>query len=120
MTENTVTLATLDHGMVTITEPEWCRGHQDHVPVHQVDLTHYGREEHLLFHGRPLWTVLLGQGPFSSLAKYQRVGLHVEQGDLSETLDPAGLDQLAAALVEHAAILRHRARELAVLLGGDR
>ncbi|MEV2228408.1 hypothetical protein AB0H69_07485 [Streptomyces phaeochromogenes] len=119
MTEpRTVTLLTLDAGEVTLPEPSWCAGHENHAPVHRVDLTHYGHEQHLNFDGETLWTVLLGQSPFATIPRYRALGLYIEQGGLAATLDPAALDQLAAALVEHAVILRTRARELSVLLGG--
>ncbi|MBT2400403.1 hypothetical protein J7E89_31715 [Streptomyces sp. ISL-100] len=38
-------------------------------------------------------------------------------GDQYVELDPAGVDRLAAALVEHAAVLRSAARRMSVLRG---
>lgn len=36
----TVTLETVDHGMVTVPEPLWCRGHEGEPPCYRSDITH--------------------------------------------------------------------------------
>lgn len=41
--EGTVTLQTVDHGEVTIPEPDWCTGHDDERVGHLADVTHNGR-----------------------------------------------------------------------------
>lgn len=41
--DGTVTLQTLDHGEITITEPAWCTGHDGEEIVQRVDVTHVGR-----------------------------------------------------------------------------
>lgn len=121
MTEpRAVTLATLDHGEVTLVCPAWCVGHAAHVPVRLVDLAHLGHEDTLSFRGETLWTLMLGQHPYASHPEQRVTGLYVEQGAYAHTDDPACLDALAAAMVEHAAVLRARARELGMLLGGER
>lgn len=41
--KGTVTLATLDHGLVEVEEPEWCVGHPGQPVGHRADITHNGR-----------------------------------------------------------------------------
>ncbi|WP_327319258.1 DUF6907 domain-containing protein [Streptomyces sp. NBC_01235] len=120
MTEpRTITLPTSDHGPVTLTCPAWCSGHADHRPdSYRADLTHYGTEERLTFHGQALYTVMLAQTPFSENATHD-VGLYVEQGGYTGSLDPAGLYDLAAALDGHADRLRDLADQLGPLLDGS-
>ncbi|MGJ5834190.1 DUF6907 domain-containing protein [Streptomyces ossamyceticus] len=120
MSLSTVTLATLDRGDVTIPEPAWCAGHDPHVPVHFVDLTHYGPEHAFTFEGEDLYAVMLVQAPHSESAS-RTTGVYVEQSGYAHTLDPAGLEALAARFVEQAEQLRQHARELAAILaGGER
>ncbi|MEU1556929.1 hypothetical protein ABZ517_30110 [Streptomyces scabiei] len=113
----TVTLATVDHGDVTVPEPAWCAGHDDHVPVHRSDLTHYGPETTLAFRGTVLHRFLIGQAPYAALDTRELCG-YLLQEEYAVSITPADLDAFAAALVEHAAVLRHQARELSVLLAG--
>lgn len=40
MNARTVTLQTIDRGLVTIPEPGWCRGHEGEPPVYRSDITH--------------------------------------------------------------------------------
>lgn len=40
MSARTVTLQTIDHGMVTVPEPGWCRGHEGELPCYRLDITH--------------------------------------------------------------------------------
>ncbi|WP_328846096.1 DUF6907 domain-containing protein [Streptomyces sp. NBC_00258] len=101
-----------------VDEPDWCAGHSADVAEFKPDVTHYGPPETLDFQGETLWTVMLAQSPFASDADARTIGVYVESGSLATSLDPAGLDALAAALVEHAAVLRHRARVLGSMLGG--
>ncbi|MFF7842832.1 DUF6907 domain-containing protein [Streptomyces ossamyceticus] len=113
----TVTLATIDHGDVTIPEPTWCAGHDAHVPVHRSDLTHYGPVTGLAFRGAVLHRFRIGQAPFAELDT-RAVGGELLQESFAASVTPADLDAFAAALVEHAAVLRHQARKLAALLVG--
>ncbi|MDX2639933.1 DUF6907 domain-containing protein [Streptomyces stelliscabiei] len=117
MTRHTVTLETLDRGNVTIPEPVWCAGHDAHVPVHYVDLTHYGPEDVLTFDGDDLYAVMLAQSPHSPRAS-RTTGVYVEQSGFAHTLDPAELEDLADHFIRHAEQLRRRARELAAILAG--
>ncbi|MDX3571946.1 DUF6907 domain-containing protein [Streptomyces sp. ID05-47C] len=114
----TVTLATEDHGDVTLTEPDWCRGHQDHHPdSYRADITHYGTEERLTFNGEALYVVMLAQTPMSENADHD-VSLYVEQAGHTGGFTPTGLYDLAAALDGHADRLRDLADQLARILAG--
>lgn len=118
MTEpRTVTIRTEDRGDVTIPEPGWCVGHEGQRPELFSDTLHQGPDVELAFRGYLVGTAGLVQSPYALEVT------HLPEASVSllgQTLDPAGLDEWAAVLVEHAARLRHLARELAALLGGDR
>lgn len=114
----TVTVHTVDHGLVTMPEPAWCVGHEGDRPGHRVDLGHRGPAQDLDFGDHRLWSVLLVQAPFTTLGSRQ-TAVHVEQTGYAGTLDPAELDALAAALVEHAVQLRAAARQLGVTLKAE-
>ncbi|MGW6008649.1 DUF6907 domain-containing protein [Streptomyces sp. NPDC055210] len=103
---------------LAVDEPDWCAGHRDDRANFKVDITHNGPEQLLDFQGEILWTVQLTHAPFATNPDTRALGVYVEQGGYARTLDPAGLDELADALVEQAAALRTRARELADLLTG--
>lgn len=114
----TVTVHTIDHGPVTLPEPAWCLSEHPG-DGHRVDISHEGPEAelalptwagprtlmHAVFEQRPFTERRPGRGPF----------VNVEIGGDWYPADPAGLDQMAAALVEHACTLRALARQLAVL-----
>ncbi|MDX2703964.1 hypothetical protein PV350_13990 [Streptomyces sp. PA03-6a] len=118
MQDRTVTLPTRDAGDVTLPEPAWCAGHPQPRPEYEADLTHYGPEQPLAFGDEQLYTVVLAQNPRALIApRVTRV--YVEQTSWAANLDPAGLDDLAAAMVEHAAILRSWARVLASVLAKE-
>lgn len=115
----TVTLATADHGPVTVEEPSWCVGHADHRPdSYRVDLDHKGPEHLLTHNGELLWTVFLGEAPFATHPKHRGIGIYVEQGSYARTLDPTGLYDLAAAFEAHADRLRELADQLTAILAG--
>ncbi|QIY72031.1 hypothetical protein HEP84_25670 [Streptomyces sp. RLB1-33] len=40
MNARTVTLETLDRGLITVPEPGWCKGHEGEPPQRYTDLTH--------------------------------------------------------------------------------
>ncbi|MFE4701070.1 DUF6907 domain-containing protein [Streptomyces sp. NPDC056738] len=40
MSARTVTLATLDRGLVVVPEPGWCRGHEGELPQRYTDTSH--------------------------------------------------------------------------------
>lgn len=111
-----VTLATSDHGDVTLPEPSWCLGHADHRPAsYRVDLDHKGPEHRLAHNGELLWTAFLDQALYASGPQARTLGVYVEQGSYAHTLDPAGLYDLAAALDAHAGRLREIADQLSAV-----
>ncbi|MFJ9217866.1 DUF6907 domain-containing protein [Streptomyces sp. NPDC102383] len=123
MPDRTVTLTTLDHGEITLPEPSWCAGHED-VPQYRTDVAHEGREQPLYLPTPDgpavLLTVALEQRPYTATAlgtsPFVNVGF---SGDWHPT-GPAGLDAMASALVDQAAVLRAFARQLSAALGGER
>ncbi|MGW2580645.1 DUF6907 domain-containing protein [Streptomyces virginiae] len=113
----TVTVPTLDHGPVTVSEPEWCTGHPDDLPAEYRDDVHHTGPEHVVdYDAQAVLTAELVAFPF---------GLHpvppsiyVEIVIPAATLDPAALDGLAAILTEQAAELRRLALRLSALRAG--
>ncbi|MCM2580469.1 DUF6907 domain-containing protein [Streptomyces meridianus] len=114
-TARTVTVRTLDRGPVTMAEPSWCVGHPDNAPEQYLaDVIHEGPETTLAFRGCQTLTASLSAAPYSEVYSPE-VSVCVELNGDCVRLDPAGLDELAAALVERAAELRRLARQLSVL-----
>jgi hypothetical protein len=119
MTDRIVTLQTADHGPVTLEEPAWCAGHQDHHPgTYRADLTHYGPEHRLTFNGVELFRLMLAQTPYADRASRDTCA-YVEQSGSTGSLTPAGVYDLAAALDHAADRMREFADRLAVLLDGS-
>lgn len=119
MSARTVTVYTVDHGDVTIPEPAWCV--EEHTfESYREDIQHTGPELELEVPVEggvvPVFTAAIVKRPFSPSDPRTLVQLEVDEW---RSFDPAGLDALAAALVEHAATLRRLARELAVLQEAD-
>ncbi|MEV7683447.1 hypothetical protein AB0O64_33635 [Streptomyces sp. NPDC088341] len=109
----TVTLQTLDHGQITIPCPDWCVGHNG-PPQFRVDTLHNGPDRLLSYGDEPLLFASLSLAPFGGGS--HEPGLYVEDAGFARTLDPAEVNELADALVEHATQLRAMARTLATLL----
>lgn len=125
MTEpRTVTLATADHGDVTLVEPSWCVGHAHHDPhTAYADIIHSGPDIALTFRHAFLLTACLVQSPHTAPRAPRHGGPvpGVSVHPVGETLDPMGLYDLAADLVSYAARLRRLAVELnEIRLGGAR
>ncbi|HET9326415.1 MAG TPA: hypothetical protein VFQ05_06580 [Candidatus Eisenbacteria bacterium] len=115
----TITLATADHGDVTLPEPSWCRGHADHRPgTYRSDLTHYSTETVLTYQGAELFRLMVTESPYATLPEQRAVCAFLEQADYTSDFTPAGLYDLAASLDAHADRLREFADRLAVLLDG--
>ncbi|MFI0964624.1 DUF6907 domain-containing protein [Streptomyces sp. NPDC021080] len=117
----TVTLATADHGNVTVPEPSWCAGHAHHDPeTLRVDLIHAGPAVDLVHRGRTLLSAELVQSPHAGPASPYLGGRTpgVSVYPLGQTLDPTGLYCLAADLDRYADQLRDLADQLAAALGG--
>ncbi|MBT2493678.1 hypothetical protein J7E96_35300 [Streptomyces sp. ISL-96] len=113
---------TRDHGLVVVDEPAWCNGkHTD--GGFREDIQHQAWDSYMVFDAghddgpAEILTSYLMQRPFSPTSPEPHIGF--DMGDQFAELDPAGVDRLAAALVEHAAVLRAAARRLAELRGGD-
>lgn len=115
-----VTVMTDDHGPVSFEEPSWCNGRHGH-RAFRADICHQAEDTHMVFDvgqaegPAEILTSFLTQRPFSPTDTALYVA--VEMGDQFVELDPAGLDKLAAALVEHACVVRAAARRLAALRG---
>ncbi|MFK0178587.1 DUF6907 domain-containing protein [Streptomyces xanthochromogenes] len=113
-----VTVETRDHGPVTVVEPSWCNGLHSQGGRRE-DICHQAEDVSLVFSvgqaegPAEFLNSFLTQRPFSPTDTGLYVG--VEMGDQHVELDPAGLDALAVALVEHASVVRDAARRLAVL-----
>ncbi|WP_031071395.1 DUF6907 domain-containing protein [Streptomyces sp. NRRL S-118] len=113
-----VTIETRDHGTVVVDEPAWCNGRHAQ-GGYRSDIQHQAEDSYMVFN------VGQEQGPATLLSAYlmQRpfsptrpdLVLAVDFEDQAVELDPPGLDKLAAALVEHASVLRAAARRLAAL-----
>lgn len=119
----TVSLATADRGQVTIPEPAWCIGHQDHDPDTQfVDLIHTGPEAAVTFRHVELLAAGIVQSPHATSSADELGGPTpgVSVWPLAATLAPAGLYDLAAELDAYADRLRELADQLDQVLGGDR
>ncbi|MFE1845794.1 DUF6907 domain-containing protein [Streptomyces sp. NPDC059515] len=110
-TPRTVTLATLDHGDVTLPEPAWCAGHTGHRPQYRADLSHSGEDITLTFRGRPLAAACLDQSPFGATGREVRVSVSL----VGQALDARGVYELAADLDRYADQLRGLADQLLVI-----
>ncbi|MET7651539.1 hypothetical protein [Streptomyces sp. NPDC005486] len=109
----TVTLQTEDHGDVTLPEPSWCRGHDDHSPtMYRCDIVHYGTETVLAYQGAALYRVMLAESPYATRPEQRAVVAYIEQADHTADFTPAGLYDLAATLDTHADRLRDFADQL--------
>ncbi|MFA3877558.1 hypothetical protein ABS735_28430 [Streptomyces sp. MMCC 100] len=114
----TVTLTTLDHGNVTIPEPSWCRGHDDHHPrTYRTDLTHNTPDVPLTARGRSIGDAGISQAPCAERSTRDVQAHVVLSFESVGGFDPAGLYDFAAELDTHADRLRDLADELTRLRG---
>lgn len=97
-TPRTVTLATTDHGNVTIPEPDWCVGHADHRPVHRTDLSHCGPELSLSRNGQTIGDAVISQAPCAERGTREVQAFVVLSHEGTGGLDPDGVYELAALL----------------------
>jgi hypothetical protein len=117
----TVTLATADHGPVTLPEPSWCSGHQHHDPeTLRVDLIHAGPAVDLDHRGIPLFSAEIVESPHANSSNPRLGGRTpgVSVYPLGQTLDPTELCTLAADLDRYADRLRDLADQLDTILAG--
>ncbi|MGW4022848.1 DUF6907 domain-containing protein [Streptomyces sp. NPDC005009] len=111
----TVTLPTLDHGLVTIPEPSWCAGHTGDHPELLSDTGHAGPDVSLTFRGQRIADACLTQSPFAeATTRAPQISVSL----IGKSLDPAGVYELAATLDGYADRLRTLADELAAILAG--
>ncbi|MEU9245708.1 hypothetical protein [Streptomyces sp. NPDC048385] len=119
----TVTLATSDHGDVTLPEPAWCTGHTHHDPeMLRVDLIHTGPLVECVYLGRDLLAAEVVQSPYATPSAPESGGrtAGVSVFPLGKTLSPVQLYDLAAALDTYADRLRDMADQLTqILTGGE-
>jgi hypothetical protein len=116
---HTITLATADHGPVTLPEPTWCRGHHDHRPdVYRCDLTHYGTETVLTFEGAEVFRVMVSESPYATRPEDRAVCGYVEARGYTGALNAVQLYGLAAALDGHADRLRDLADQVDTITAG--
>ncbi|MET8169311.1 hypothetical protein ABZT34_34520 [Streptomyces sp. NPDC005329] len=116
-----ITLATSDHGDVTLPCPAWCAGHTHHDPeTLRVDLVHAGPAVDLVHLGTDLFSAEIVQSPYAEavtpLLGGRTPGVSVHP--LGKTLDPAQMYALAADLDRYADRLRRLADQLATVLDG--
>lgn len=112
MSGRTVVVPTSDHGEVTVSEPAWCLGlHLDQHGGNRADIAHDGPLYALRFRGRELLGAALVAYPFAESSP-RGPAVAVDLGGDVATVDLGGLRELAVGLIDHAAALRHLAREL--------
>ncbi|WP_217553104.1 hypothetical protein [Streptomyces sp. GbtcB6] len=119
----TITLATSDHGPVTLEEPSWCSGHADHDPeMLRADLIHVGPLAECVYLGRNLLAAEIVQSPFATSSVPELGGrtAGVSVFPLGKTLTPVQLYDLAATLDTYADRLRDMADQLARILDGGK
>ncbi|MEV7833023.1 hypothetical protein AB0P12_20770 [Streptomyces subrutilus] len=110
----TVTVPTLDHGNITLPEPSWCAGHPEGPAESRADVHHAAPvpvPDGLVDMDAELVAFPYGGTPIP-------VSLHVEIVGPALTLNPDGLREYAAGLIERAALLVEFADRLAVLRAG--
>lgn len=112
MTERTVILQTTDHGPVTLVEPSWCCGHQDHLPEERSDLAHTSEDVILKWRGIPLSYACLDQAPYAAVASRD---VHISVSLTGTAMDAREVYELAAALDTYADRLRRLADQLLVI-----
>lgn len=119
MPDRTVTVATADHGPVTIPEPAWCTGAQHSDGDDRADIAHTGPPINVMVATergpRRLVELLLWQEPFptpdSTHSDDVYVVAHLLDGE-HFGYDATALDTLAVDLMEAAAQVRRVGRSL--------
>ncbi|MEU7376560.1 DUF6907 domain-containing protein [Streptomyces albidoflavus] len=126
MSERIVRIRTVDHGTIETPCPGWCtEDHEnDPFPTYRVDIDHKGPDTSIPVPTssgpRTLLTTTLTRRPFTELATGTGTFVNVEIDGDWYPMGPAGLDAMAAGLVEAAAALRRTARHLAALQARER
>lgn len=116
---STVTLTTLDHGDVTLPEPEWCAGHDTYEPVHRCDILHVSPATTLAAHGWELGDAQIYQAPCAGVGtREMRASVHLDSEPSPNGYTNEDLHSLAAALDAAAEQLRAFADRYATILAG--
>lgn len=111
----TVTVNLLVTKSLEIDEPAWCVGHTDDHTQFKPDILHCGPDVSLVFRGHDIADASLVQSPF---AEHTTHDVEVSVSLIGQTLDAAGLHELADSLDDYADRLRLLANELERVLGG--
>ncbi|MGW5335039.1 DUF6907 domain-containing protein [Streptomyces bauhiniae] len=116
----TVILSTVDHGEVTLPEPDWCEGHDGHEPQHLADLTHASPDVILGPAGLPVGYAEIYQGPCAEVdSREVRASAQLDFETSAGGLSPTDLYDLAAAMDTAADQLRDLADRLTRIREGD-
>ncbi|MFF4566179.1 DUF6907 domain-containing protein [Streptomyces sp. NPDC001435] len=109
----TITLQTIDHGPVTVEEPDWCLGHAGEPVGYRADIVHKGRivaAEYEADHGPvEFLKARISWGPFGELRPEPYPVADVEE---FPPMSPAQLRELVAEVHLHADRLDRLADEL--------
>jgi hypothetical protein len=97
-----------------IDEPAWCTGEHDRAQF-KPDVLHCGPDVSLVFRGHDIADASLVQAPFAEHTS-REPGVSVSL--IGQTIDAAGLHELADSLDDYADQLRLLASELERVLGG--
>ncbi|MEU0429421.1 hypothetical protein ABZ235_38790 [Streptomyces canus] len=99
-----------------IDEPDWCVGHDQDRAEYKADVLHCGPDVSLVFRGHDIADAGLVQAPFAERSS-REPGVSVSL--VGQTLDAAGLRELADGLDDYAERLRLLAAELERVLGSE-
>lgn len=118
----TVTIATVDHGDVTVPEPDWCTGHDWQPSPYRADITHNGpvivAKVETECHGEiEFLQTHLSWAPFGEIEPQPYPVVAIEVGD-GHDFDPDGVRRVAKALLGHVGRLHRFADELEELRDG--
>lgn len=106
MSARTVTVATTDHGELTIPEPSWCTGEHPEGAA-KCDISHLGKQVGLVVHTHchgdvQLFAARIVQFPYGSGTRAPFVTLEMDAGDYVDAsdheFDDAALQQLSNRL----------------------
>lgn len=102
MSARTVTVATSDHGAVTLPEPSWCLGEHPQ-GGHRSDVSHNGQPLEVAFDdGTVLASGLLCQWPYSVGDRAPYVAVQLD--GVEHEFDDADLQELARRMATFAAV----------------
>lgn len=105
--DGTVTVDTLDHGRVTMSEPAWCEGHEELLVQLRVDTAHIGAETAAEYDGVDFLPVRFSWAPFSQRQPEPMADVAEFPG-----MGPDGLRCLAAQLAAYSGVLYSKANVL--------